>query len=169
MAREEVFHRKYQSLDELTPSRKRAIGAIMVSVAITLSGLMHAHPQGLNVPSWVAHMVSGCFGLAGVAVFVHASVSKRAYQWLMVAVLATMMAIPSWIAFGPGERECSASAWGAPSGWLTFLDLEEVQGLGCRIPFALGAALMGVVLAIAVGAAMRPSHQTQAQPDRSKD
>jgi hypothetical protein len=55
--------------------------------------------------------------------------------------LAGLAMIGNWIAFGAGERVCSGSI-SLPGAWTE----TDFSGLGCRIPFGLGALITDAFL-----------------------
>jgi len=70
-------------------------------------------------------------------------------QWLICALLAAMTAIPSWIAFGSGARQCT-------TGGLTMR--VAVSEATCRSAFGVGACILAVLFVIAVRGALRSRH-----------
>jgi hypothetical protein len=89
---------------------------------------------------WVAFTACFCFVAAGLAVALHAFVSRRAYSWFMAVLLAAMAAIPSWIAFDfdLGKRQCTSN--------FAYLAGE----FGCRAVFGVAALLLACMLVVAV-------------------
>jgi hypothetical protein len=106
-------------------------------------------PEDINGPPWLGFAAGGVFFAAGLAV----SVGPR---WpltnavLGILALAGLAAIGNWVAFGAGERACSGSlslAW-TWSG-------SELSGLGCRIPFGLGAVITDAFLCYLIVATLQ--------------
>ena len=100
--------------------------------------LMLANPERLRVPLWVGLSAAIAFMIAGAAVALHSFISRRAYAWLMVGLLAAMTSAPAWIAIGPGQRKCTA------------IIPVLIGELACRWAFAIGAL---VCLSLCVAAA----------------
>jgi sulfite exporter TauE/SafE len=113
-------------------------GALVAAMGVAVAVLMNLRPDGLAVPYWVAMLACLCFVFAGIALATQDRSSKILYQSAVLALLAAMTAIPAWISFGPGDRQCSAN--------LVFLTGEPA----CRIAFGLSTLVMLLVLAIAV-------------------
>ncbi len=93
----------------------------------------------INGPPWLAFAAGGVFVAAGLAVI--AGPQRRLLNALLVLlVLAGMAALGNWIAFGAGERVCAGS--------FPLFGMHELSGLGCRIPFGMGALIVNAVLAL---------------------
>ena len=131
-----------QSLDSLSPTKRRLVGAAMTCLGLLVAWIVGMQPDKLRAPPWVAYVAASCFGVAGLAVFLHASASRKTYAWLVACLLCLMALVSAWVAFGPGERQCSA----------TPLLASE---LGCRIAFALGTFVLLGFVAAAVASARR--------------
>jgi MFS family permease len=115
----------------------------MTGVGLFIAWQVHAHPERLHAPAWVAFAACLCFVVGGLAVALHADLSRRAFAWVMAGLLAIMASIPGWIAFGPGERQCVSSV-----GPLT-------SNFGCRFAFGVGAVVTAAMAALAVVLACR--------------
>jgi hypothetical protein len=113
-------------------------GALVAAVGIAVAVLINLQPDGLKVPYWVAMLACLCFVFAGISLATRDSSSKVLYQSSVLAMLATMTAIPAWLSLGPGDRQCSTNFF--------FITGESA----CRIPFGLSTLVMLLVLAIAV-------------------
>ncbi len=110
----------------------------MTGVGLFTAWLATTQPEQLRAPLWVALTASFCFVVTGIAVALHAFVSSRTFSWLMVILLAAMTAIPTWIAFGFGTRQCTSN-------------FAYIAGeLGCRAVFGVAALLLVCMLAVAV-------------------
>ena len=110
----------------------------MAGVGLFTAWLVTAHPERLRAPLWVALMACFCFVVAGMAVALHAFVSRRAYSWFMVVLLGAMAAIPAWIALGFGTRQCTTN--------FAYIASE----FSCRAVFGVSALLLACMLAVAV-------------------
>jgi len=101
--------------------------------------LIHIHPEGLRVPAWVAYVAASAFVLAGLCVGAAVIGVAWLQRWLGVAVTLSLFVVSLWIAFGPGERECSMS-------------LPLIQSIApdalCRGAFGVGAILVGLFLVL---------------------
>ena len=62
-------------------------------------------------------------------------------RWLGLAVALSLLSVSAWVAFGPGERECSFS--------LSFMSGFASEAM-CRGGFATGAILVGLLVVLAV-------------------
>lgn len=119
--------------------------AIIAAAACILAGLGVAtmitlFPEGLKAPAWVAYAAAAAFVLCG---FVIISADLRAWganRALIVALLLAMFAPPAWIAFGAGERACRLG------GELFGI---AATGLMCRVPFGVGALVLGWMMIVA--------------------
>jgi hypothetical protein len=100
--------------------------------------LVYLEPQQLKAPAWVAFTACGAFGLAGLCLIAQATGATRTQNWLGVALSLALVLPGLWVAFGPGERECTVS--------LPFL--QFVSTAVCRGAFGIGAALGVVVLVL---------------------
>jgi hypothetical protein len=101
--------------------------------------MVHAHPEGLHAPAWVAYTAAGTFVLAGASVGTAALGAARLSRWLGVGVIGGLFSVTAWIAFGPGARECSMSF-----GVFRNLATDAV----CRTAFGVGTLLLALVLAL---------------------
>jgi hypothetical protein len=126
-----------------TVSRHSQVIAAIVAVAsgLLVAYMIHAHPEGLRVPAWVAYVAASAFGFAGLCLFAGAVGSIALQRWLGVAATASLFLVGTWVAFGPGERACSFS--------LPFLQSGGGDA-ACRGAFAIGAILVGLFLALAL-------------------
>jgi hypothetical protein len=116
----------------------------------------------LHAPLWILLCAGLAFFLAGAGVIlqVRGRANERgelpgdASSWLLalqyligVAIFATLAAIASWIAFGPGER--------AVSGSFEFFSGDVGGGMG-RIAFGIGAIITWLgAIAFAVSGARK--------------
>lgn len=126
------------SLDQLSVARKRLLGAVLVLVGAGEAALMTSSPDLLRVPAWVGFAACACFILTGLAIALHATLSRRAFGWIITVMLLTMTSIPAWIAFGGGQRTCRSN-----------LPLLTGQ-VGCRLAFGLSTLTMTGIVLIAI-------------------
>lgn len=130
-------------LDQLAPRHKRLLGLCFIGLALATAWLVHAHPDRLRAPAWLAWLACGALGLAGAAVLLHGVLSPRIHAGVMAVLLAMLTAVPGWIAWGPGERSCVASA-------------RMVAGESrCRLVFGAGALVLAVMAGVATRQAIR--------------
>ena len=127
-----------------SPSLKT--GLAMVAAALLLGVLVHAHPEKLQAPAWVAYAAVGAFGVAGLWLGLQALGLAHAARWLVCVLLALMTTIPGWVAFGTGARQCTVVAFGLRAGASVPL---------CRGAFGVATFGLGLMLAAAVRSALR--------------
>lgn len=129
---------------QLTSGAALVLG--LVSVAAGIPFMLAAFDigplgrQDIQGPPWLGFAAGGIFVAAGLAV----SAGSRwplANGVFAVLTLAGLAAIGNWIAFGAGERACSGSI-SLPWLWSE----ADLSGLGCRIPFGLGALITDAFL-----------------------
>jgi len=101
--------------------------------------LIQAHPEGLHVPAWVAYVAASAFVLAGLCLFAGAVGNVGLQRWLGVAVTIWLFVVAAWVAFGPGERECSFS--------IPFFQSSASDAV-CRGAFGIGATLVALFLVL---------------------
>jgi hypothetical protein len=101
--------------------------------------MIYFHPEGLRAPAWVAYVAASAFVLAGLCLLAGAVGNTSLQRWLGVAVTVSLFAVSVWVAFGPGQRECSIS--------LPFVQSLAPDAL-CRGAFGVGAILVGLFLVL---------------------
>ncbi len=115
-------------------------GTIPLLAAFDLGPVGH---EAINGPPWLAAVAGGVFIAGGLAVAL-----GTVWPWVGpvvgILVMLGLAALGNWIAFGAGERVCSGSI-----DFLWMAD-RELSGLGCRIPFGLGAVIVDALLFYAV-------------------
>ena len=126
--------------------RTQLIGAVTAVAAGLIVGYMiHFHPEGLRVPSWVAYVAASAFAFAGLCLFAGAAGISWLQRWLGIAVTLCLFVVSVWVAFGPGERECSMS--------IPFLQTVAPDAL-CRGAFGIGTLLVASFLGLFVRRAL---------------
>jgi hypothetical protein len=114
-----------------TQRQRRAVGLLLVIGSAALAWAIHAHPQGLRAPAWVAYAAVLCFGLAGLVL---ATEGRRQMRRVLLPLLVACLLVPPlWIAFGAGNRQCGmgfAGLFGVAPAW------------ACRGAFGLGAVVL---------------------------
>lgn len=122
--------------------RTQSVGAVAaVAVGLVIGFMIHLHPEGLRVPAWVAYVAASAFVLAGLCLLAGATEVNWLQRWLGIAVTLSLFVVNLWIAFGPGERECSIS--------IPFLQTVAADAL-CRGAFGIGALLVALFLGLLV-------------------
>ena len=119
-------------------SHPKIVSLIAMLLGAVVAFLVYSHPEQLRAPAWIAYLAAGIFSLAGVTGIARAYQRNRVANALICLVLAGMLLMTLWISLGTGPRNCKSTLIG--------IDPE----LGCRSAFGLGAALIGLMLAIAV-------------------
>jgi hypothetical protein len=112
---------------------------VAVASGLLVAYLIHAHPDDLRVPAWVAYVAASAFVLAGLCLSAGAAGNVGLQRWLGVAVTVSLFVVSVWVAFGPGERECSFS--------LPFFQSGASDAV-CRGAFGIGAILVGLFLVL---------------------
>ena len=104
------------------------------------------HPEQLTVPVAVAYAACLAFSFAGLVIIAKRLGLTRCNAWLVVFVIAAMLALEVWISFGSGSRRCSVS-------------IPFFGGIGselvCRGVFGLGTILVALMLGWAIVSAYR--------------
>src|SRR5436305_7675744 len=90
-----------------TASRRSQMIAAVVATpsGLLVAYLIHAHPEGLRVPAWVAYVAASAFVLVGLGLFAGVVGVVPLQRWLGVAATACLFVVSAWVAFGPGEIE----------------------------------------------------------------
>ena len=95
-------------------------------------------PEDVNGPAWLGLASGGAIAAGGLA-FLAGQERPIVSGLLALLVLLGLAAIGNWIAFGVGARTCDASIalWSGP-----------LEGLGCRIPFGIGALITNAIVVL---------------------
>ena len=127
--------------------RTQLIGGFAATALGLFIGVMiHAHPEELRAPAWVAYVAGSAFALAGLSLVAGALEALRVQRWLGAAVAMSLFAVSLWVAFGPGERACSMS--------IPFLQTPAPDAL-CRGAFGIGSLLIALFLGVFLYRAIR--------------
>jgi hypothetical protein len=114
-------------------------GVAAVVAGFLVAGMIYFRPEGLRTPAWVGYVAALAFLFAGACALATALAVARLQRWLALGVVSCMLIVTSWIAFGPGARECtmtfSFSSGIAPDAW-------------CRAAFGVGAFLIAAILVL---------------------
>lgn len=120
---------------------KLVVGALFVACGIYPIIAAVGTPEfsaGKNAPDWVVGLAGLLFVLGGGAVWAQGTAAEKLVGSIVgTAALLGLAAIGNWIAFGAGERACSASS----TSWL-FSREFAVGEWSCRAAFGAGAALL---------------------------
>lgn len=122
------------------------IGVLCTAAGAAAAAVIYWHPERLRVPAWVGYAACLTFVLAGLSLVAQSVSRQGAARALGAACMAALVLTAVWVAFGPGERACSASI-----AWLGWLATEFV----CRGVFGFGALLGAAVLGWVLVQALR--------------
>jgi cytochrome bd-type quinol oxidase subunit 1 len=125
-------------------------GVVILAIGSLTGALIHAHPENLHVPAWVAYVAASAFVFSGLSLVASARGARRLQGWLAIILILAMLVPAAWIAFGPGERECSLSFW--------FVRSIAPDTL-CRGAFGVGTVIVAAILLLAVYRALRPQSE----------
>lgn len=107
--------------------------AVIIGIGVGLA--VWWQPQGLRAPAWVAYAAASSFVFAGLALLAR---SGSRWNSVLAAFTAAGLLVPAtWVALGPGPRECTFS--------VTFFE-GVAPGAVCRLAFGIGALGLAVVL-----------------------
>ena len=122
-------------------SQFKVMGLAMVAAGALTAAMVSAHPESLRAPAWVAYAACCAFILAGCSSLARAYRRDRLALGVVCLMLAALTAIPAWIGFWPGARQC-----GGVAGGFAFM----ASGAACRTAFGAGAVVMGAMLVAAL-------------------
>ncbi len=122
------------------PRQKIIGGVICCAIAIFIAYVVWSGNPGLTTPPAIAYTAAGIFGAAGVALFLQAYGRERGSVAVVALLLGAMALGAGWMAFGPGNRECTGAI-----GFFTFGSGQAA----CRGVFAISAILTGGIALIA--------------------
>ena len=129
---------------QLTPRAALLVGLVFVASGIfPMLAAFDIGPlsqEDINGPPWLGFVAGGVFAAAGLSIML-APRSSLAANLFGLLSLAGLAMLGNWIAFGAGERACSGSI-SLPLMWRE----SDFSGLGCRIPFGLGALITDAFL-----------------------
>lgn len=132
------------SSQNLTPRAAFLVGLLFVASGIfpmlAAFDIGPLRQEDINGPPWLGFAAGGTFVVAGLAIIAGPQ-APLANGLFAVLALAGLASIGNWVAFGFGERVCSGSIslpwlWGE----------SDFSGLGCRIPFGIGALITDAFL-----------------------
>lgn len=117
---------------------------LLTVTAVLLIRASIVRAPGLHVPPVIAWISGAVFLLGAVAVLKQMRGAQTTVDGLAPLILAGLTAIGAWISLSPDAGGCTAGVSDWPA--------VEVSGLGCRIPFGIGALITGM-MAVYSGAA----------------
>jgi hypothetical protein len=132
-------------------------GRLLVGTGMVLFGLVpmlatiDVGPLGtedINGPAWLGLASGGAIAAGGLA-FIAGQERPLASGFLALLALIGLAAIGNWIAFGVGARACSGS--------IPFWTDNAFSGLGCRIPFGIGALMTNAFVLVGCVALLQKS------------
>jgi len=125
-------------VDSVSRRSQLITAAVVVALGLLVAFMVDVHPESLRIPAWVAYVAASAFVFAGLCLLASAiTMTYRLQRWLGVAVTVSLFVVCAWVAFGPGQRECSVS--------LPFVKSITGDAI-CRGAFGIGAILMGLFL-----------------------
>jgi hypothetical protein len=125
------------------------IGAGLLLAAGCMAVLVQMHSEKLKAPAWVVFFALGLLGFAGICIIGQALRLNGLVRWLVCVLLGAMVAIPGWVAFGSGPRQCSVVSFGTHS---------AASAVVCRSAFGAAAIVLAIMFAVAVRNALRSRH-----------
>lgn len=112
-----------------------AMGAFGAVLALATFDIGPLGPDDIQRHAWLGIACGGVFIAGGLALL--AGQQRPVLNgFFAILVLIGLASIGNWIAFGVGERTCGAS--------IVFWQ-GELTGLGCRVPFGIGALIVNAV------------------------
>lgn len=135
-----------------------APGLFLVGVG---AGAIEVDPSSVRAPYWLIGMLGGMFTLAGAWLATRGTPLESGLKLVVgPAILIGMLVALHWVAFGPGERQCTGSVS------IPFLSTRTGVGdLECRTAFGLGAVFFdGIFASVALG--HLAEHRLRGRPKR---
>ena len=113
-------------------------GAAAIAMGAIVGVIVYLHPESLrSAPAWVVYLVALSFVCVGVAFIATALQIIWLSRWVGAGFVLCLLSVFMWIAFGPGERNCSVS--------IPFLQTVAPE-TACRGAFGIGSFLIGLFL-----------------------
>jgi hypothetical protein len=113
-------------------------GIVTTGLGVAVVAMVALHPENLRAPAWVVYAAASTFVFAGITMIADARGAGRWQRWLAIPILLALAVPAAWVAFGPGDRECTLS--------LPFVSTTAGEAL-CRGAFGLGF-LLAVAIAV---------------------
>ena len=137
---------------EAGPRARRVSGMLLVVGSAGMAWLVHAHPEKLRAPAWVAYAAILSFGVAGLLLVAQAT-GNRLLKALLPPLLITCMLAPAvWIVFGAPDPSCGMR-------FLGYFGIAPASA--CRVGFGLGGLVMLAILAVALRQSWRSLRSSQ--------
>lgn len=137
----------------LSPLARTAVGLLCIAGGLMpVLASFDLGPLGrdaINGPPWLGFLAGAVFIAGGIGVMLGERLREgRLSRGLFALVLGSFAAIASWIAFGPGPRECTIAIAGFlfSSGW--------ANEVACRAGFGIGALLLDGFVLVAIARAL---------------
>ena len=121
--------------DQNTP---KWIGPLMLGLSIFIA----FQKTSAGVPQWIGYVAALSFFLAGIAATEMAFGTNQLANIVGPLMMACLAIIPTWIAFGPGERHCSGGLSVLGFGW----HQQNTGETECRVVFGFAAILIWTLL-----------------------
>lgn len=109
-------------------------GAMVMAIA---ADIIHVPEESIHVPRWLMGLIGFMFFYAGSVFAAPKRYRKKLVRSLGPVILGVLLITATWIAIGPGERECSTS--------IDWIGTSESTGISCRIVPGIGALLMALI------------------------
>jgi hypothetical protein len=138
----------------LSPSARIAFGLLCIAAGVVpVLASFDVGPldsSAINGPRWLGFLAGGIFIAAGVALMGGERLRHSALSYgLFALVISSFACIASWIAFGPGPRDCAI----AVAGLLTASGMANE--IACRTGFGIGALLLDGFVLVMIARALQ--------------
>ncbi|HET6158949.1 MAG TPA: hypothetical protein VFE34_11430 [Dongiaceae bacterium] len=125
-----------------------ASGIIPVLAVFNLGPLDRS---AINGPPWLGLLAGSVFIAAGIALMLGERLRNSTLSYgLFAGIIGAFACIASWIAFGPGARECAVALAG-----MLFESGAWTNDIVCRGGFGVGAALLDGFVIWMIASALR--------------
>jgi hypothetical protein len=115
-------------------NRGFVLGAALCIVSATfITWAAATNSPSMHVPPAIAYCIALIFAAVAFRLVQLRANAQSAGDGFAFIVFAAATAVEGWIAFGHGPRVCAQSA----NNWIS----TQSGGLGCRVPFGIGAAI----------------------------
>jgi len=114
----------------------RKWGWLLIVVGLSMGLLIYLFPENLRAPAWVAYLATSVFVFTGLNLLSTAFGYRRAAATFIILIPFAFTVIAGWISWGPGYRDCTASALFFTTG---------ASNLACRVGFGIGAVFCGLI------------------------
>lgn len=118
------------------------LGPLMMAIALFIV----FQKTSAGVPQWIGTVAALCIFLGGFTATEIALGYPQIANFMGPVLVVCLAIIPTWIAFGPGDRHCSGGL-----SILGFLVHQPNAGqIECRIAFGFGAVMMWAIFIFGV-------------------